>query len=694
MRRWQLPLRLSMFLLLVVSGRVVGDDGDVATIRRQLVQWYARGAPAADTIESYRRRLRPDGSWPDVDYSNKERGGWLTYRHLSRTLAMTEAYRRPDHPLAGKPELRAAILKALAHWAEHDYINPNWWYPRIGVPMTMAPILILMGEAVPADVRERAFSRVLGRSEMGMTGQNKVWCAGIAFMKGLLVEDAALMRRARDEIFSELHVTTDEGIQPDHSFHQHGPQQQWGNYGSSFSGDTIRWASLFRGTDYALDAERLSVLRRYLLEGTSWILWKGRMDISGCGRQIFRNCQESKGASILRQLALMQELDPSEAEAYRRAIAANDAARSNTRVGHKHFWRSDIAVHRRPTWYASVKMSSTRVTGAETCNSENMLGLHLGDGVTYFYRTGREYEDLFPVWDWRRLPGTTCRQGQDSLVPTSGKCRGRSSFVGGVSDGTRGIAAMEYIRGGLRARKSWFFLDEAVVCLGAAVDCDEPESVLTSVNQCVLNGPVTLSSDEGTRRITRGQHALKDVTWVHHDGMGYVFVRPTDVTVGATRQSGNWHAVHRRESQRTLEREVFSVWIDHGAQPHGAQYAYMVLPDVDAAAMPSLYESPLATVLRQTKSVQAVSSHQGQRVRAAFLEPGRLAWGNGQGIEVDAPCLVMLEDTPNGASLYVADPTHQRKTINVKLSGKHVADLTVELPQGGLAGRSVTIALQ
>ena len=200
------------------------------------------------------------------------------------------------------------------------------------------------------------------------------------------------------------------------------------------------------------------------------------MDISGCGRQIFRNCQSSKGRAVLRQLESMKSLDPGETDAYARLIASDKQDGVNTLLGNKHFWRSDMTVHRRPTWYASVKMSSTRVIGAETCNGENLLGLHLGDGVTYFYRTGDEYNDLFPVWDWRRLPGTTCRQDQGSLVPNAKACRGRSNLVGGLSDGERGIAAMEYIRDGLRARKAWFFLDRAVVCLGAGIDCNEPET--------------------------------------------------------------------------------------------------------------------------------------------------------------------------------------------------------------------------
>ncbi|UCD51680.1 MAG: polysaccharide lyase 8 family protein [Phycisphaerales bacterium] len=616
-----------------LQGAAVSAD-DIATLQANVVAWYTRGAPSAGRVRGYVRALKPDGSWSDVDYENTDRGGWVTYGHLSRTLALAQAYTKPGHELAGSADLRGAIEKALAHWVQQDYQNSNWWYPQIGVPQTMAPILILMGDAIDAELTDKAISQVLGRSRMGMTGQNKVWLAGIAFLKGILIEDAALMTKARAQILEELRITTAEGVQPDYSFHQHGPQLQWGNYGASFGSNMIQWASIFQGTAYAIDPESLRILGDYLAEGPAWVLWHGRMDISGCGRQIFRGSQQSKGRSALRQLEMMADIDSPHADRYRRTLASNRPGAANTLVGHKHFWRSDISVHRRPTWYASVKMSSTRVIGAETCNSENMLGLHLGDGVTYFHRTGAEYEDLFPVWDWQRLPGATCAQSDGTLVPSSKRCRGRSDLVGGVSDGDRGAAAMEYVRDGLRARKAWFFLDQAVVCLGAGIDSDGPDSVLTSINQCALKGPITVSTGQAVHEVRRGEQLTDNLAWVHHDGVGYVFPRLRRATVRGVGQSGDWYRVHHRESRRAVERDVFSLWIDHGAEPDEARYAYAVLPNVTVGDMRAAESLWPVSVLAQTTSLLAISSDGGRRVQAVFFEPGQLAWDGASSIEV------------------------------------------------------------
>ena len=674
-------------------GAIVSSE-DMATLRANVVEWYTRGAASPDSIKRSMRTMASDGSWPDVDYANAERGKWATYQHVGRMLSMAQAYRKGGHELAGDADLRAAIEKALAYWMRHDYQNPNWWYTRIGVPKAMAPMLILMGDDLPPELAEQAVVRDLGRSRMGMTGQNKVWVAGIAFLKGMLSDDADLMARARVQIMEELCITTAEGVQPDYSFHQHGPQLQWGNYGLSFGADMIQWASILHGTAYAVDPAALRILGDYLAEGQAWILWRGHMDISGCGRQIFRGSQADKGRAVLGQLRSMIDLDPAHARIYRQARATQELDAANTLVGHKHFWRSDFSVHRRPAWYASVKMCSTRVIGAETCNSENMLGLHLADGVTYFLRSGTEYEDIFPVWDWQRLPGTTCMQGDHTLVPSSQRCRGRSEFVGGVSDGRHGVAAMEYLRDGLRARKAWFFLDEGVVCLGTDIQSDGPDPVLTSIEQCAFAGPITVCTADRVWQLAPGETLTNELRWVHHNGIGYLLPRPQDVTVRGMAQSGDWYRVHHRDSRRPVERDVFSLWIDHGPEPNDAQYAYAVVPSVTPSGMLASEHLWPGRILQQTASLLAISSGDGRRVCVVFFTPGRLVWETDSVLAVDAPCLLMLDRTADPARLYVADPTQRRRTLHVRLTGRQQADVTIDLPGDAQAGRTVTVELQ
>lgn len=131
-------------------------------------------------------------------------------------------------------------------------------------------------------------------------------------------------------------------------------------------------------------------------------------------------------------------------KAYGLAFAAADLGMGgfpkagNPLVGHKHFDDSDYTVHRSKDWMGTVKMSSHRVVGTELVNEDNLKGYYLGDGATYFYVRGDEYLDVFPFWDWRKIPGVTSYEDQ-SPVPTVRERKSNNStfLVGGLSDGRK-----------------------------------------------------------------------------------------------------------------------------------------------------------------------------------------------------------------------------------------------------------------
>jgi len=206
------------------------------------------------------RSLRADGSWADVDYQDKTRGGWRAYSHLSRVLAMVKAFKNPQATPQLKAGLKPAIHRALDYWLQHDFQNPNWWYNVIGVPQAIGDIAILMqGELDPQELEIMAY-RILPRAKIGMTGENRVWVAGITLVRGLVLRDRSLVNAAVSVLGEEIRITTREGIQPDLSFHQHGPQQQFGNYGLAFAGDAAAWTLVFRGTPFEFSRRKIDIL--------------------------------------------------------------------------------------------------------------------------------------------------------------------------------------------------------------------------------------------------------------------------------------------------------------------------------------------------------------------------------------------------------------------------------------------------
>lgn len=633
-------------------------------IRNQFVEYATKTAASESLSNRHLDDMREDGTWADIDYASQRRGDWPTRVHLDRLIALAAVYADEKSVLFEDKLLGERILSGVDHWIRNDYQNPNWYNERIGVPYRLGSVLLLMGNAAPEEMLERA-RPLMYRSELGMTGQNKVWCAGIGIMKAVLYGDRELMSQAVADVWSELAVSSGEGIQADWSFHQHGPQQQFGNYGRSFGADMVQWASALRGTEYALAGESLEVLRNYLLEGPAWILWNGRMDFSGCGRQVNEGSQRKKARSIGSQLAQMKAIDPEFEAAYSLALESlTQSQEGNRLLGFKSFWRSEMGVQRRPDWYASVKMSSTRVIGSESTNNENMLGLHLGDGVLLNYLEGDEYEDLVPLWDWKRLPGTTCDQGIDDLAPALEDGYGGSGFSGVISSGEHGIASMIYQRDTLTARKSWFFFDNQIVCLGAGISGKTRGDVFTSVEQSRLKGDL-----------------VRENQWVWHNTMGYQFMQGSpEVLTGTVR--GNWNDAFPTHGDRPVSGDVFSLWINHGESPVGQDYAYCVFPSVSVEEMREMKSMDGSHLLRNDRAVQAVA--RGDAVYAVFYDAGVLSSGGELEVEVDGPCLLIVETE----TLFVSDPTHSLQSLEIKVDGK---SYFVELPQGAQRGNQAQL---
>lgn len=637
--------------------------------------------------------MQEDGSWPDIDYTSKERGGWEPRDHISNLLVIAKVYQTRGTGFYHKKSVSEKIHRGLNYWLENDFQCPNWWYPEIGVPQVLAPVLILM-EAELTPEQKAMGIKILDRSKIGMTGQNKVWQSGNVLLKSLLLRDEETIHKAAESIREELVVSTGEGVQPDWSYHQHGPQLQFGNYGLAYVGDMIKWISILRNTPFRFDESKVEILRNYLLEGQQWVTWKNRYDVSACGRQLFPDAQNKKAASLAGSYVKMEQLDPQFAADYQKANQYQNLS------GNRHFWRSDVQIQRSPDYYFSVKMCSERVIGAESCNSENIQGYYMGDGASFLYQTNREFEDIFPFWDWKKIPGTTVHQDNDTLpVLTARGYRIESNFVGGVSDGENGIAVMDYNRNGLSARKSWFMFDDKIVCLGAGISSSEGLPVTTSVNQSFLSGHYIVKNP-GNEKAAGEAGEIKDPQWILHDNTGYLFPAGGSLRLEAREVEGAWNRVASRFSGEILKAQIFKLWFEHGENPKAGSYQYILVPNASQQQMEEM-EKDTPFAIQNEKPKQEVLSASGETAGFVFYEPGKsAAFG---GVEVDKPCVAMLKKTTEGLQVSVADPTQLLTEIKMVLNGEFSGEnamtkagktfLNFLLPGGGEAGKTITVQL-
>ncbi|MCK3685351.1 polysaccharide lyase 8 family protein [Maribellus sp. YY47] len=647
-----------------------------------------------DEVEQQLKEVRADGTWPDIDYPSKTRGFWSPRFHLSRMLLIARAYQNPETKYYQDPEVSKKIHAMLNHWLNNDYQSPNWWHPVIGTPMVLTPTLILMEPELTEEQLQKAMP-ILNRCDIGRTGQNKVWQSGNVLLRSLLTRDIELIKKASASIHEELVLSTNEGVQPDWSYHQHGPQLQFGNYGLSYVGDMMKWISILRGTPYKFDESKVEILRNYLLQGQQWVIWKDEMDISACGRQIGPDQPEVKAASLKRDFEGMITLDAAYAEDYKKALDYRNLS------GNKHFWRSDIQIRRTPEYYFSVKMSSNRVIGAESCNSENIQGYYLGDGATYLYQSGKEYKNIFPYWNWKKIPGTTTLQDDEPLPElTASGYRIPSDFVGGVSDGSDGIAVLDYNRLGVDAKKSWFIFNNQIVCLGAGVHSSQGLPLTTSVNQSYLNGKVLVKTAEGKKDAGQFEN-LVDPLWILHDSIGYVFPAGGHLTLETKKVEGRWTDVTKLLSKELISADIFSLWFNHGINPVNESYAYILVPNATQKVLEEM-EKNLPFQITNTTMKQEVVSADRKLSGVVFYEPGSTNLLDG--IKVDQPCLLMIKKEGEEVALSVSDPTQKLSEINLEISGSYKGanivlqegktNIKVVLPLNEFAGKTVKIHLK
>lgn len=682
-------LRLLLLLLpaIVTWAMETTPAVDLQTVRRNLVQLLSPAAEeTAKLTETARTAVASqaaDGTWPSVDYADTQRSGWRASQHLTRqawSLAVAlHATPNPD------PATAEALRRALDAWFRLDLRNSNWWHNEIGVPMALGGILLLAGDAVDGPRRTTACTLMRRSKHERWTGQNLVWGVNNQIMRGCLEGDEQAVADGFTRFYQEIRINPppSEGVQPDFSFHQHGNVLYSGGYGQGFSCDGARLLAAAHGTRFQATAQVSAVISSYLLDGQRWMIRGAYWDFGVVGRVFCRPGINARSLAVAARL--MAGIDAARSEEFTAMATAIAGGKPDTRVeGNRHFWCSDYMAHQRPAFFASVRMHSKRIDNTDSLtNSENKRSHFVADGATCLMRDGSEYADIYPVWDWQRIPGITCEQRPAMPEPKTVRRTGTTTFVGGVSDGNAGLAAMQHRRDSLQARKTWLLLDDAVVCLGAGISCTSGLPVATSLNQCLLRGQPVRAPGDGP--------------WAWHDRIGYALLAPGQLVLSAGLQRGRWSDIGVGKADE-LAVPVFSLAIDHGRDPADATYAYVVLPGIAAEAMPAWLAAPPIQVLSNTASVQAAEHRAAGVLGAAFHQAGRLAAGTA--LSVDKPCLVLLRRKGSVLHISVANPENQPLSVQLTLGEALTGDgvealpdgchIRFALPGGAEAGRSVT----
>ncbi len=112
-------------------------DPKLKVLKQQVINDLLSASVSDAGVINLAEKMKDDGSWGDIDYTDKTRGGWTVADHLTRLNNMVIIYKRPGSKWENDRKLEEKIISGLNFWLKNDFICPNWWYPEIGVPKVM-----------------------------------------------------------------------------------------------------------------------------------------------------------------------------------------------------------------------------------------------------------------------------------------------------------------------------------------------------------------------------------------------------------------------------------------------------------------------------------------------------------------------------------------------------------------------------
>ena len=436
---------LLCLLPLALTGQPPGVS-DLETVRQRVVGALLVAPVDTQRVSGLQNTLGEDGRWPDLNYQDTSRTGFEHGTHLKRMVDLALAFRKTSSPMRNDPMLGAAIGRAFTDWLHHDYLSENWWWNQIGTPDRLVNFLLIMDEAVSAEEQEEV-DPIVSRANLNAWGARPggdlIKIAGILGRYGLYLRDTTTINRAVNAMAGEIQLAVDRGtpddlrgLQTDMSFqHRHDRVTSVLSYGLGYAGAFADWAEMLAGTRYQFPDSALHLLTDYYLDGIARSAAYGSYPDPGAKNRSLsrRGSLKPYGPTLPRQLAY--------ASTYRRQELTElaETREQQTKTGgvsDRYYYNSTYHAHQRPRYFTSVRMYADRNHNMEVpYNEEGLKNHYLGDGANWLTVDGAEYLDIFPVLDFRKIPGTTVVQKDGLPPPDQIQQRGRTDFVGGVSDG-------------------------------------------------------------------------------------------------------------------------------------------------------------------------------------------------------------------------------------------------------------------
>lgn len=310
------------------------------------------------------------------------------------------------------------------------------------------------------------------------------------------------------------------------------------------------------------------------------------------------------------------------------------------------------------------------------------------------------------------IPGSTVDYKATPLSCDRASFTGISPFVGGVSTGTTGIAAMRYVNPytkTLQYQKTWFFLgDDIQHVMVSGLTSTSGAPIYTVLDQKRHSGNVAVDTNEAVAVPSSKTVSQPGASSLWHDGVGYTFdsQQPTTLNFQVGRKTGNWSAIGI-STQPPADVDLFSAWLQHHPESLDVPISYTIFPSVDRTAFVSKSSSFKLQSTVNNAHVSAVYDQSHDTAMFVFWDVG----GGQASLDISSAqnpnSTLLVQVNGNAAVIYdrplhrvlISDPSQTLDALEVKLTvtteGKPTTSksVIVPLPRNGLAGSTQVVGI-
>lgn len=637
----------------------------------------------------------------------------------AKLLTMAKAYARPKSKYFKNEELLFDIKNALEYmykyyFGENLYTSTtygNWWDWDIGIPMQYLPTLVILRRELGRELvcKYAKTIKFLMPFPYG-SGSNMFNMAKNTIIAAALLYDAEYICRSKYFLMPDLgyYVDTlggDGGFYEDGSFIQHTNHPYIRGYGVELMSAITVIMSFVQNTPFEFTEKCVENQYRWIFENFRPMVFFKNFSVANAGRGATRGMSEINSLKELcRYIIYMRSYAPSEIkprldslirrfmlsfgddlsysvwpslakycyDLYRDDSVIPEGEYLTTRV----FNRMARVAHHNKNYGAALNMSSDKIHKYESINGENQEGWYFSDGflMVYPYKTGYDYDGYFFFFANPYLrPGVTSNTAERIAKCIFPSYPNASPYAGGVECGKYGSAGfiLAYDEGvmyqgthkdvkdtKITAKKSWFFFDNEIVCVGSGIKDASGTPVITCVeNRKWREGDVLTVGGSPCVPTEKTEMGAK---YAHFTNMGgYVFLDGSKVTV---KKAANGNC---RKADDERKFDFLEMLIEHGMgdESLNASYAYAYLPEQSNEETAKYAENPDTEILCVTETAHAVYEKTLDILAVNFFEAGKISV-KGFDIEAKTVCSLMIAD----GKIYVSDPTGRLDTVKLTVT--------------------------